>query len=218
MAHTVPNLCVSRKVFLNHQVNWHTVCGAIQDLPCYNIWLADNPVEDLNEHLSLLVGRYVPTKDIYVRKNDKSWFDDHFRRILNLKQVAHIPWTRDHSRVNWEAFVNCQVRANEAYSESRLQFSDRNREVLMNVVSSQVVVHCYEARVRHCLHLLVRVADCMCESAGGLCVSRLIKLICCRIILTASSPGSLLMCRSPAISLYVIPPLPSGQARSGVYC
>ena len=33
MAQAVPNLCVSRKVFLKHQVNWNTVCGAMQDLP-----------------------------------------------------------------------------------------------------------------------------------------------------------------------------------------
>ena len=32
MAEAVPNLCVSRKVFLKHQVNWNTVCGATQDL------------------------------------------------------------------------------------------------------------------------------------------------------------------------------------------
>ena len=32
-AQTVPNLCVSRKVFLKHQVNWNTVCGAMRDLP-----------------------------------------------------------------------------------------------------------------------------------------------------------------------------------------
>ena len=28
MAQAVPNLCVSRKVFLKHQGNWNTVCGA----------------------------------------------------------------------------------------------------------------------------------------------------------------------------------------------
>ena len=52
MAQAVPNLCVSRKVFLRHQINWNTVCGSIQDLPWRNIWLADNSVEVLNEHLS----------------------------------------------------------------------------------------------------------------------------------------------------------------------
>ena len=76
MAQAVPNLCVSRKVFLKHQVNWNTVCGAIQDLPWRNIWLPDNPVEVLNEHLSRLVGRYFPTKVIRVRNNYKPWFDD----------------------------------------------------------------------------------------------------------------------------------------------
>ena len=71
MAQAVPNLCVSRKVFLKHQVNWNTGCGAIRELPWHNIWLSDNPVEVLNEYLSLLVGRYVPTKVIRVRNKDK---------------------------------------------------------------------------------------------------------------------------------------------------
>ena len=62
MAQAVPNLCVSRKVFLKHQVKWNTVCGAIREVPWCNIWLSDNPVEVLNEHLSLQVGCYVPTK------------------------------------------------------------------------------------------------------------------------------------------------------------
>ena len=66
---------MSRKVFLKRQVNWNTVCGAIRDLPWLNIWLAENPGEVLNEHLSLLVGGYVPTKVIRVRNNDKPWFD-----------------------------------------------------------------------------------------------------------------------------------------------
>ena len=32
MAQSVPNLCVSRKVFLIHQVNWNIVGGAMADL------------------------------------------------------------------------------------------------------------------------------------------------------------------------------------------
>ena len=76
MAQAVPNLCVSRKVFLKHQVYWNTVCGAVLDLPWCNIWSTDNPVEVLIEHLLLLVGRFVPTKIIRVRNKDKPWFDD----------------------------------------------------------------------------------------------------------------------------------------------
>ena len=111
----------------------NTVCGAIQDLPWRNNWHADNPVEVLNEHLSLLVGRYVQTKDIRVRNSYKPWFYDQCRHAFGLKQEAHLRWTRDRSRVNWEEFVRCQVRANETYYEAKRQFSDRNRAVLMNV-------------------------------------------------------------------------------------
>ena len=64
MAQAVPNLCVSRKVFLNHQVNWKTVCGAIQNLPWRNIRSADDHVEVLNEHLLLVVGRFEPRSSV----------------------------------------------------------------------------------------------------------------------------------------------------------
>ena len=37
MAQAVPNLCVSRKIVFKYQVNWNTVCGAMQDLPWRNI-------------------------------------------------------------------------------------------------------------------------------------------------------------------------------------
>ena len=85
MAQAVPNLCVSRKVYLKHQINWNTVCGAIWELPWHNIWLSDNPVEVLNEHLSLLVGRSVPTKVIRVNNKDKPWFDDQCRHAFGHK-------------------------------------------------------------------------------------------------------------------------------------
>ena len=100
-----------------------------------NICLSDNPVEIMNEYLSLLVGRYVPAKAIRVRNKDKPRFDDHFRHAFGLKQEAHLRWTCDHSRVNWEKIVRYQVRANETYSEAKHQFSDRNRDVIMNAQS-----------------------------------------------------------------------------------
>ena len=90
-----------------HQVNWNTVCGAMQDLSWRNNWSADNPGEVLNEHLLLLVGRIVPTKIIRVRNKDKLWFDDQCRHDFGLKQEAHLRWTRDRIRVNWEEFVHC---------------------------------------------------------------------------------------------------------------
>ena len=65
--------------------------------------------------MSLLVGRYVPTKVIRVRKKDKLWFDDQCRRAFGPEKEAHLRWTLDRSRVNWEESISCQVKANETY-------------------------------------------------------------------------------------------------------
>ena len=70
-----------------------------------------------------------------MRNKDKPLIDDQCRHAYGLKQEAHLRWTRDHSRVNWEEFVRCQVRANEPYLVAKHQFSNRNRDVLMNVDS-----------------------------------------------------------------------------------
>ena len=88
VAQAVPNLCVSWKVFLKHQVNWNTVCGAIRELPWRNICLSENPVEVLNEHISLLVGCYVLTKVIRVRNKDKLWYDDQCRHACFWPQAG----------------------------------------------------------------------------------------------------------------------------------
>ena len=70
MAQVIPNLCVSSRVLLKYRVNWSAVCDAKGVLPWRSIWSADNPVERLNAHLSLLVERFVPTKVIRVRNKD----------------------------------------------------------------------------------------------------------------------------------------------------
>ena len=98
-----------------------------------NIWLADNPVEVLNEHLSLLVIRYLPTKVIRVGIKDKLGLM--INAGILFASSRRLRWIRGHSRVNWEEFVSCQLRANETYSKAKRQFSDRNSDVVINVQS-----------------------------------------------------------------------------------
>ena len=95
----------------------------MQDLHGHNIWSADNPVDVLNEHLLLMVRRFFPTKVIRVLNMDKPWINDQCRYAFGLTQEAHLRWTRDRARVNWEEFVHCQVRANETYLEAKRQFA-----------------------------------------------------------------------------------------------
>ena len=53
-------------------------------------------------HLSLLVERFVLTTVIRVHSKDKPWFIDDCRLAFDIKQEAHLRWTRDRSRVNWD--------------------------------------------------------------------------------------------------------------------
>ena len=81
--------------------NWNTVYSAIQDLPWHNICLDDNPVEVLNEHLSVPAGYTLSCNQGHLCDNrDKPWFDDQCRHAFGLKQEAHLRWTHDRSRVN----------------------------------------------------------------------------------------------------------------------
>ena len=105
----------------------------IQDRCWRNIWSPHKPVQVLNEHLklSLLVRRYAPTKVIRVRNKDKPWLDDQFKRPFGLIQEARLRWTRDRSRVYWDEFDFCQVRANETYLNGKRQLTVRNVKVLV---------------------------------------------------------------------------------------
>ena len=131
MAQAIPNLCVSRKVLLKDRVNWSAVCDSIGVLPWRSIWSADNPVERLNVHLSLLVECFVQTKAIRVSNKDKPWFNDDCRLAFDIKQGVHLRWTRVRS---WslDEFAHYQGRANVVYAEAMHQFSIRGSHVLMN--------------------------------------------------------------------------------------
>ena len=115
---------------------------------------------------------------------DKPWLNDQCRYPFGIRQEAHLQWTHDRFRVNWEEFVTSQLRANDNET-----CPEANR---------QLSLPCSEG-ICHFLRLLVRVVDW--------CVCLLLRLICCWIILTAISPGRLLICHSLAIHLLVLPPL-----------
>ena len=48
-----------------------------------------------------------------MRNKNKPWFDDDCRLAFDIKQGAHLRWTRDD---NWDEFVNYQTRANAVYA------------------------------------------------------------------------------------------------------
>ena len=81
-----------------------------------------------------------------MHNKDKSWFDDQCRRAFDLKQEVHPLWTRDRSQINLEAFVLCQLRANELLG-GQTPIYCQNKDVLnyITYVSGRVRldVSCY---------------------------------------------------------------------------
>jgi hypothetical protein len=135
-ASSVPNLCESRSVFMKRQVNWDTVGDAVRELPWHTIWKTNQPVEVLNQHLSSLIERFIPTKVIRLRNKDKPWFNDDCRRAFDLKQCAYHRWTRDRSQANWSDFSECQRSANGVYGVAEGQYNAKCKDVLLNATNS----------------------------------------------------------------------------------
>ena len=152
--------------FLKYQTNWNTVYGAIQDLPWRNIWLADSPVEFLNEHLSLLVGRLQPRSSVWATRISRCLMISNRRLIVGGCVIA-----LGITRISLSA-VKCELM-----KPTRMPIVSLVTETGMFLLMSSPLTS------GHCLRLLVRV--------DNRCVSQLVRLICCQIILTASSPGSL---------------------------
>ena len=186
----------------------------MQDLPWRNIWSADNPVDVLNEHLLLLVLRFVPTKVIRVRNKiniglmiNAGMLLASSRRLIFGGPVIALGLTgKSLSAVMWELMKPTRRPSVRLVPETAMFLWMPSLLISGGPLLSLLC----SAWVRHCHRLLVEVVDC--------CESRLARLICSRIILMASSPGNLLTCRSFAIILRHLPPLPSGRVRSGFSC
>ena len=88
MAQAVPYLCVSMKIFLKHQVNLNTVCGAIRELSCITFGLLTNLLRLwTNICPCWLDVMYQPRSSVWERER-KPWFDDQCRHAFGLKQEA----------------------------------------------------------------------------------------------------------------------------------
>ena len=55
--------------------------------------------------------------------------------LTTSRRLDHLWCTHDRSLGDWEEFKRCQMRANETYSETKRQFSVRNKDLLKNAKS-----------------------------------------------------------------------------------
>ena len=182
MIQAVPNMCVSRKIFLKHKVNWNTVCGAIHDLSWRNIWVADNANEVLNEHLSQLVSRYVPTKCATricpgLTTNAGVFVASSRRFIFGGPVIALGSIGKSLFAVKWE-LMKPSRKPNVSFVAETRMILWMSRALISG---GPLLSLRYSDRVCHCLHLLVRVVYWY--------ATRLLRLICWWIILQHAVQG-----------------------------
>ena len=186
---------------MKHQVNWNTIFCAIQHLPWRNIWLADNPDEVSNDICPSWLDVIYQLRSSVCETRTSLGLMINAGVLFASSRRLFFGWPVIATGWIWKCVVFCQLRANENYLEAKCRFSDRNSPVSVTVqfLSSPLLnvrrflsLRC-STRVRHYLRLLVGVVDW--------CASLSIRVICCRIILTASRPWGLLICRSLAIRL-----------------
>ena len=100
------------------------------------------------------------------------------------------------------------MRANETSSEAKRQFGDRNRDVLMNVQSP----HKWWSTLKSAVFGSSSSLPPLIEGDGLVCES-VVKADLLSDLLTASSPGRLLIYHSLVIHLLILPPLHLGRVR-----
>ena len=101
------------------------------------------------------------------------------------------------------------MRANETYSEAKRQFSDRNRDLLMNVQSP----HKRWSTLKSAVFGSSSTLPPLLSEGGGLVCQSVGKADLLSEHFDRESPGSLLICRPLVIHLLALPPLRSGRVR-----
>ena len=113
----IPQFTIQKKIYLKHRTNWDSVRAAIRCLLWSQIFRAPDPVQELNHHLTQVINRFVPTRTLRIRSNDKPWFDVRCRTAFDAKQTAYKHWRR--YGTGWQAYVEAKERAITIFESAR---------------------------------------------------------------------------------------------------
>ncbi|KAK3894304.1 hypothetical protein Pcinc_001927 [Petrolisthes cinctipes] len=127
---TVPDITITRKVYLKSRVNWDNVCDDVTNIQWNHILRSDDPVSSLNNSLLEILNRRVPSKLIKSRIKDKAWFDDDCKRAFNNKQAAYHRWRRGRNQLLWDDYIHLRSVAQRVYSNAERDYNSHLQEVL----------------------------------------------------------------------------------------
>ena len=127
---TIPDITISRQVYLKSRVNWDNVCMDVDRIHWNTIFKSNDPVLALNTCLLEILHRRVPSKIIKSRIKDKAWFDNDCRRAYDDKQAAYHLWRRNRSQLLWDNYVALRVEAQRIYNAAETAYNSHLQDVL----------------------------------------------------------------------------------------
>ena len=127
---SVPDVTISRKVFLKSRADWNGVNSDMTGLIWKDVFGAESPIEALNKKLLEISERRIPTRTIRSRLRDKVWFNDDCRRAQRNKQEAYRAWSRRRSNENWIEYVRLRGVAQRVYSVAQNNHNNHLKDIL----------------------------------------------------------------------------------------
>ena len=95
-----------------------------------------DPVVSLNDKLTSIIRRRVPTKIIKHRIKDKPWFNDDCINAFNDKQYAYRLWRQNRSQLLWDNYVILRRQAQLVYNNAQTEYNNLIRDSLSSATNS----------------------------------------------------------------------------------
>jgi len=132
----LPTYDARRTVFVKSRVDWEKVRREVRVLPWSSIYRSADPVSVLNDSISHVIHRCVPTTVVGFRSGDAPWFNAECRFAFDTKQTAYRAWTRGRTHELWLEYQRVRVESQRVYDAARDAHYARSRVKLNDTSSS----------------------------------------------------------------------------------
>ena len=129
----IPNATIQRRVWLKSRADWIGCEDSCRALNISDAISDPHPMAKLNDMLSTILARHVPSRIIKIRTNDQPWFDESCRRAYHDKQSKFNAWRRNRTRENFEIFTQSRRTANRVYHRAERLYNNNLKSKLAEI-------------------------------------------------------------------------------------
>ena len=102
------------------------------DLNLSGIYRHPNITECLNDLLSSIIERIIPSKILKFRVNDKPWFNAECKLAYHEKHEAYHLWRSNHSEFLWQNFTEFRSQAQNVYEWADRAYNEGVEEIMLS--------------------------------------------------------------------------------------